>query len=127
MSGRASGNGPGPRDALPSGPRSPASDPPAPTPAAKGPFRRTVRVVNPHGLHPRLADRFLRTARLYSCTVTLWNGDTKADGKNIFDLIGLMVMPDAEVVLEVDGPDAPQALDPLAAILAAPGGEDYTI
>jgi phosphotransferase system HPr-like phosphotransfer protein len=59
--------------------------------------------------------------------VTLWNGDTKADGKNIFDLIGLMVMPDAEVVLEVDGPDAPQALDPLAAILAAPGGEDYTI
>jgi hypothetical protein len=31
------------------------------------------------------------------------------------------------LVLEVDGPDAHIAVDPLAAVLAAPGGEDYTI
>jgi phosphotransferase system HPr-like phosphotransfer protein len=41
-------------------------------------------------------------------------------------LIGLVVMPDMEVVLEVDGPDAAMALEPLCEILAAPGGEDYT-
>ena len=39
----------------------------------------------------------------------------------------LVVLPDVEVVLEVDGPDAPTAVDPLAAVLASPGGEDYTI
>ena len=145
MTGRAGGNGPGPRDALPPGSRSSPPAQPTPQPAAPpqppdakpptacsapgagGPLRRVVRIRNPLGLHPRLADRLLRTAKQYACTVTLWNGDKKADGTNIFDLILLVVLPDSEVVLEVDGPDASKAVDPLAEVLASPGGEDYTI
>ena len=134
MTGRAGGNGPGPRDALPPGTRPPANppdpDPPCtmstPNPGS-GPLRRTVRIINPAGLHMRLADRFTRTARQYTCIVAVWNGETRADGKNLIDLIMLMAMPDSEVILEVDGPDALQALDPLAAVLGSPGGEDYTI
>ena len=75
----------------------------------------------------RLADRFIRTANQFTCSVTVWNGEARADGKNLWDLILLVVLPDVEVVLEVDGPDAPRALDPLAEVLASPGGEDYTI
>jgi phosphotransferase system HPr (HPr) family protein len=86
-----------------------------------------VRVVNPLGLHPRLADRFLRTAKQYACAVTVWNGESRADGKSLWDLILLVVLPDSEVTLEVDGPDAARAVDPLAEVLASPGGEDYTI
>jgi phosphotransferase system HPr (HPr) family protein len=86
-----------------------------------------IRVVNPNGLHPRLADKFIRTANQYTCDITVWNGPARADGKNIFDLILLVVLPDSEVVLEVDGPDAATAVDLLAEILASPGGEDYTI
>lgn len=133
MSGRCGGTGPGPRDAIPPGARSPApppdSDPPPDPPAAlgEGPFRRVIRVVNPLGLHMRLADRFSRTARQFTCAVTVWNGEQKADGTNIIDLVLLVVLPDTEVILEVDGPDAPKALEPLAGILASPGGEDYTI
>ena len=134
MTGRGGGNGPGPRDALPPGARSPVppadADPPSapPTPApGNGPHRRVVRVRNPNGLHPRLADRFIRTASQYTCTVTVWNGEARADGKNLWDLIMLVVLPDAEVVLEVDGPDAPTAVDQLATVLASTGGEDYTI
>jgi phosphotransferase system HPr-like phosphotransfer protein len=51
----------------------------------------------------------------------------QADGKNLWDLIMLVVLPGTEVVLEVVGPDAPAAVDPLATVLASPGGEDYTI
>lgn len=134
MTGRCGGTGPGPRDARPHGTPSPAAPPdteppgamPTPTPGC-GPLRRVVRVVNPLGLHHRVADRFARTASRFACTVTVWNGETRADGKNIWDLIMLVVLPDAEVVLEVDGPDAPAAVDPLTAVLASPGGEDYTI
>jgi phosphotransferase system HPr (HPr) family protein len=90
-------------------------------------IRRTVRVVNPLGLHHRVADRFSRTARRYSCGVTVWNGPQKADGKNIWDLILLVALPGAELMVEVSGPDASTAIDPLADILASPGGEDYTI
>lgn len=137
MTGRCGGNGPGPRDAIPPEARPPApsedvtdTTPPAAgvTPVPEfGPFRRVIRIVNPLGLHHRVADRFSRTANQYACTVTVWNGDLRADGKNIWDLIMLVVLPDSDVVLEVEGPDAPKAVDPLAGILASPGGEDYTI
>ncbi len=135
MTGRAGTNGPGPRDAIPPGSRAPASPPdtdppaaqPAPAPSANGPLRRVIRIVNPFGLHQRVADRFSRTARLFSCTVTVWNGDAKADGKSLTDLMMLIAMPDSDVILEVDGADAIQAVEPLANILASPGGEDYTI
>ena len=136
MTGRGGGNGPGPREAPPPGPRAPVpapapdTEPPGAhmTPApGNGPFRRVVRIVNPFGLHQRVADRFSRTANQYSCTVTVWNGDARADGKSLWDLILLVALPGADVVLEVDGPDAPRAVDPLASILGSAGGEDYTI
>jgi phosphotransferase system HPr-like phosphotransfer protein len=57
----------------------------------------------------------------------VWNGEVRADGKSVFDLILLVVLPETEVVLEVEGPDATAAFDSLAKVLAAEGGEDYTI
>jgi len=92
-----------------------------------GSIRRTVRVVNPLGLHMRAADRFSRAAEQFSSKVTIWNGDARANGKNLLDLIMLVVLPETEVLVEVDGPDAVLAIDALCDILAAPGGEDYTI
>lgn len=92
-----------------------------------GPIRRTIRIINPLGVHHRVADYFSRAARRYECHVTVWNGENRADGKSLIDLILLVVMPDSEVVLEVDGADAAAAIEPLAAILAAADGEDYEI
>jgi hypothetical protein len=40
--------------------------------------------------------------------------------------VALSILPDSDVILEVDGVDA-AALDQLADILGAPSGEDYTI
>jgi phosphocarrier protein HPr len=129
MTGRAGANGQGPRDAVPPGPRSPSppdTDTPVP-PEGGEPMRRVVRITNPNGLHPRLADRFSRTANQYSCTITVWNGEARANGKDLWELILLVALPDSEVILEVEGPDASHAVDPLAAVLGSPGGEDYTI
>ncbi len=107
--------------------RPPVPHSPTRRPSGSGPLRRTVRVVNPLGLHQRAADRFCRASKQYNCAVTVYNGDRRADGKNIWDLIGLLVFPGMEVILEVEGNDATTAIDPLAVILGAPGGEDYTI
>ncbi|MDY3551707.1 HPr family phosphocarrier protein [Gemmata sp. JC717] len=134
MIGCAGGDGPGPRDVLPPGACTPAVPPDTNPPASSetaaggsGPLRRVIRIVNPLGLHQRIADRFSRTARKFSCTVSVWNGSTRADGKDIWALIMLVALPESEVVLEVDGADAAHAAEALAAILASPGGEDYTI
>ena len=75
----------------------------------------------------RAADRFARAAKQYSCVIVVWNGSVRANGKDLWDLIGLTVLPGTDVVLEVDGTDALTALEVLTDILAAPGGEDYTI
>jgi phosphotransferase system HPr (HPr) family protein len=75
----------------------------------------------------RAADRFARSAKQYTCAVAVWNGQARADGKDVWGLIALCVLPGVEVVLEVDGPDAASALDPLADILGSLGGEDYAI
>lgn len=98
-----------------------------PETAQSMPIRRNVRVIDPRGLHPRLIAPFTKAARGFASTVTVWNGDLRADGKSMFDLIMLVVFPDSEVVLEVDGPDAAAAVEALARILAAPNGEDYSI
>lgn len=136
MTSRAGGSGPGPRDVNPPGPRAPAlpdaapspQSPATPPPSAGGsPLRRVIRVVNPLGVHFRVADRFARLAGQFASRVTVWNGDARADGKSLTDLIMLVALPDSELVLEVEGPDAAKAIDPLAEILASPGGEDYTI
>lgn len=86
-----------------------------------GPIRRRVTVANPLGLHMRPATAFAQTARTFRAAVTVWNGDRRADGKSSLDLILLVALPGAELVLEVDGDDAPDAAEPLAALLADPG------
>jgi phosphocarrier protein HPr len=97
------------------------------TPGSNGPFRRAVKVVNPLGLHHRVADRFSRSARQFTASVAVYHGEARADGKSVWDLMMLVVLPETEVVVEVDGPDATAAIGILADILASPGGEDYTI
>ncbi len=129
MTGRTAENGPGPRDDVPASARSTPGPVPPDTngqPAA-GPLRKPVRIVNPLGLHMRAADRFHRAARQYTGTVILRYGEAHADGKDLWALIILAVPPGTDLVLEVDGPDAADALTSLANILGDPSGEDYTI
>lgn len=124
MTSRTTGDGLAPRDSVPT---SSCSTPSNSAAAVQEPLRRTVRVSNPLGLHARAADRFSRAAKRCVCTVSVWNGDRKANGKDLWSLLELIVFPDSDVVLEVDGVDAAEALEQLAEILGAPNGEDYTI
>lgn len=84
-----------------------------------GPLRRCITVIDPNGLHPRPATAFATLANRYESRVTVWFGDKPANGKTPWDLIMLVAMPGSELILEVEGPDAHEALEPLAAILAA--------
>ena len=92
-----------------------------------GLLRRVVRIVNPLGLHHRVADRFARTAGGFEARITVRNGELSADGKSLWDLMMLLAFEGTDVVLEIEGPDASAAMEPLAAVLAARGGEDYAI
>ncbi len=89
--------------------------------AGTGPIRRTIRVANPLGLHFRPAQVFSEAAKKCGAAVTVWHGPNKADGKSLVDLILLVALPDSQLILEVDGPDAGDCFEGLAALLASPG------
>lgn len=84
-----------------------------------GPLRRSVTIVNPHGLHMRPAAAFAELASRFESSVTVCREQQQVDGKNLLELMLLAAEAGTELVLEVAGRDAPRAIDALAAQLAA--------
>jgi phosphotransferase system HPr (HPr) family protein len=83
-----------------------------------------VTLVNPNGLHLRPATVFAACARGFDGMVFVHAGERMADGKNHWDLLKLVAMPGTELVVEVSGPGAEGAIEPLIAILADPGEDE---
>jgi phosphocarrier protein HPr len=80
-------------------------------------LQHTVVITNPQGFHLRPMAAFARLAGDFQSNVTLsWQGRT-GNGKSIFDLMMLAAPQGSEFTLEVDGPDAPAALEALVAVL----------
>lgn len=89
-----------------------------------GAIRRTIIITNPRGLHPRLVLSFLKACRDFKATITVWCGEKQADGRSMWDLIGLAAEPGTELVLELNGDDAADGVGPLGAILESPGSDE---
>jgi phosphotransferase system HPr (HPr) family protein len=83
-----------------------------------------VTIINPLGFHLRPMAAFARLANQFRCAVALSKGQQRVNGKSTLELMLLAAEQGDEVVLEVSGSDARSALDPLAAILAAPSMDD---
>ena len=72
---------------------------------------KSVVVANPPmGLHLRPATAFAKLVRGMKCNVTLSHGEKRADGRSAFDLLGLLAPPGTELILEIEGEDAEQAV-----------------
>ncbi len=96
--------------------------PAAPTPQAVmngEPLRRTVTIKDPQGLHMRPAAAFAKLARQFRSAVTVRREDRSVNGKSQLDLLLLAAEPGAELILEVSGEDAPDALAALGDALEA--------
>jgi len=114
-------------------PAAPALPSPHPSPFTLHPFnsgamngqplRQTVLISNTQGLHMRPAAAFAETAGRFRSNVTVHYEGKAVNGKSLWDLMLLAAMPNTEVTVEVDGPDAPAALDALVAVLRAPPPE----
>jgi phosphotransferase system HPr (HPr) family protein len=100
------------------------NEPPTPPPPDRdrngGPLQRRVLLANPNGLHMRPSAAFVELAGRFQSSVTVTHGDRCVNGKSLWDLLLLAAMPGSELILEVDGPDASDALNALATFLATP-------
>jgi phosphocarrier protein HPr len=82
------------------------------------PLMRTVRLNNPNGLHMRPSAAFVELAYHFESNVTVQVNGRSANGRSMFDLIGLGAECGSEMTLVAEGPDAPEALEALAALLS---------
>jgi phosphocarrier protein HPr len=82
--------------------------------ASNGPLQRKVVVTNPSGFHLRPMQAFVELATQYQSAIRVRRDDLgPVDGKSIWALMSLVAEKGTELIIEVDGPDAPDALEKL--------------
>ena len=80
--------------------------------------RAVIEIVNQLGLHARAAARFVETASRFTAEVTVTNGDESVSGKSILGLMMLAAGQGTQLSLLANGPDAEEAIDALADLIA---------
>ena len=84
---------------------------------------RTVEIVNKNGLHARPAAEIVKTASRFKSDITVVRDDLEVNGKSIMGVMMLAAEYGSTLTIRADGPDADQALEALAALIAAKFGE----
>ena len=86
--------------------------------------RRQVKITNRLGLHLRAADLFVRVARRFQCEIRVHYQGKESNGKSILDLTMLAAIRGSRLDLEACGPDAVEAVEALAVVVAARFGNE---
>ena len=85
--------------------------------------RRTVRIVNPKGMHARPCHAFVSTALEFEARLRVALGDREVEGKSILSLMTLEAPAGTELLLVAEGPDAEALVERLDALVAGGFGE----
>jgi len=81
-------------------------------------LRRKVVITNPQGLHMRPITAFVEEAAKYQSDVLVGREQQESfNGKSALSLLGLAAEQGTELILEVSGPDADQAMEALVMVL----------
>jgi len=82
-------------------------------------LRRNYIVTNPSGLHMRPLQAFVEQANKYQSQVLVGRagGEEKLNGKSMIHLLGLGADQGTEIVVEVVGDDAENAMEALWSVL----------
>jgi phosphocarrier protein HPr len=84
---------------------------------------RSVQVINKNGIHARPAAEIVKLAAKYKADITVTRDDLEVNGKSIMGVMMLAAECGATVQLRAEGPDADEALDALAHLIAGKFGE----
>jgi len=84
---------------------------------------REVEIVNRLGLHLRACAAFVQLAETFPCRITLVRKEGRTNGKSILSVLSLGLPKGETMVIETDGHKALEALEALAAFVAARFGE----
>jgi phosphocarrier protein len=84
---------------------------------------RSVQIVNKHGLHARPAAEVVKAASKFKSEITIVREDLEVNGKSIMGVMMLAAELGATLTIRANGPDAQQAVDAIAELIARRFGE----
>lgn len=82
------------------------------------PLQRKLIINIPMGFHLRPQAAFAKLAATFQSNIAITRGDTRVNGKAVWDVMLVTCEQGTELILEADGPDAAGALDALVDLLA---------
>jgi phosphocarrier protein HPr len=82
-----------------------------------------INLTNKTGLHARPAGAFVRVAKQFQSDVKAIHNGKEANAKSILSVLSLGAERGAAVWIRAEGPDAQQAVDALAKLIAEKFGE----
>jgi len=77
----------------------------------------TITIENRLGLHARPAMAFVDLANQFQSSITVRKGDQKVDGKSIMQMMMLAATRGTKLEIEVNGPDAEDAMQALTELV----------
>ena len=80
-------------------------------------------IVNLEGLHARPAARIVRLANSFASEIELAKDGLEVNGKSIMGVMMLAAECGSSILIRADGPDAEQAVQALAELVATGFGE----
>ncbi|MBO1719715.1 HPr family phosphocarrier protein [Extibacter sp. GGCC_0201] len=89
-------------------------------------YKKTIKIVNPTGLHARPASDFVATAKRFTSKIKIKNltADEKpANAKSILTVLALGLAKGTEAEITAEGEDEEQAVESLAALIESGFGE----
>jgi phosphocarrier protein HPr len=86
-------------------------------------IERSVQIVNRNGLHARPAAEVVKTAAKFRSEITMVREDLEVNGKSIMGVMMLAAEFGATLTIRAHGPDAQQAVDAIAELIAQKFGE----
>jgi phosphocarrier protein HPr len=87
-------------------------------------IEREATIVNRDGLHARPAAKIVRLASGFSSDVELAKDGVGVNGKSIMGVMMLAAECGSSITIRADGPDAAEAVDALAQLVASGFGEE---
>ncbi|MCU0652490.1 MAG: HPr family phosphocarrier protein [Candidatus Omnitrophica bacterium] len=83
---------------------------------------KKITVKNKQGLHARPAALFVQVANKYDSRVTVRRGEEEVNGKSIMGILMLGAEKGSEIIIEIEGDDAQEALRELEKIIVIEEG-----
>ncbi len=87
-------------------------------------LRATVTIPNKKGLHARASAKIVESSARFQSEINVVKDGVVVNGRSIMGLMMLAASMGAEVEITAEGPDAPEAMTALLALIEAKFGEE---